>query len=91
MNRRPDKKRRERIMANWPVLQTVLLVGLAMSVIMPFSWGWPARVARGEMSWIEIARTTALVWACCLGWGEIIRRVSNRQLGEPLCKWIWQK
>jgi|JI8StandDraft_2_1071088.scaffolds.fasta_scaffold406893_1 hypothetical protein len=91
MNRYPDKKQRERIIANWPISQATCLLGMAMAVVMPFAWNWPDRVAKGLMSWTDIAARAALVWAFCLGVGELIRRSSNRQIGEGLCKWIWQK
>jgi hypothetical protein len=91
MNRYPDKKRREQIIANWPVLQATCLLGMGMAIVMPIAWNWPDRVAKGLMSWTDIAERTALVWAFCLFWGELIRRWNNREIGEPVCKWIWQR
>jgi hypothetical protein len=91
MNRNPDMKRRERVIGNWQISQAAAIFGLVLSVLMPFAWGWPEQVARGTMSWLDIVQTTALAWTACLGGGETIRRLSNWQFGQPVCKWIWQK
>jgi hypothetical protein len=91
MKRNPDMKRRERVIGNWQISQAAAIFGLVLSVLMPFAWGWPEQVARGTMSWLDIGQTTALSWVACLGGGETIRRLSNRQFGQPVCKWIWQK
>lgn len=91
MSESPRARRRRQVVENWRLVQNVLFAGMVMPLVMPFLWGWPELVAKGEMTWLHIAKIAAAFWAFSAFGGEIIRRKCNWEIGEPACKWVWQK
>jgi hypothetical protein len=81
-------KEREKVQRGWNCTQAALLGAVLFSAFLPLAWGW---TSNGEIGWAGYAKFVALSLLGLAAAGEFVRRISNWEFDEPVCKWIWQK
>ena len=82
---------RQKVLEHWYLVQGVLFFSFVMSIALPLMWGLHAPVSEGGIGWFGVAKIVALMNAFGAIFGEIGRRLLNREHYKNLCKWVWQK
>ena len=86
-----QKDGREKALEEWGFNQAAVITAVLVSVILPLAWGWSTMSNTGGYGWVGLAKFWIVSLLGIGAVGEFIRRMSNWELGEPICKWFWQK
>ena len=82
---------REKALKAWGINQAAVIFAALLSVALPLAWGWSTMSNPGGFGWDGLAKFWILSLLGIGAVGEFIRRMSNWELGEPICTWFWQK